>query len=71
MGETMELPKINLQFEASEWMALCELAQKNRTDVSSIIKIGALLLLEADRRGVFRLVSIGEAPRLLLPKGVN
>jgi hypothetical protein len=67
----MELPKINLQFEASEYMALCELAQKNRTDVGSIIKIGALLLLEADRRGIFRLVPIDQAAQLLLPKGAH
>jgi len=47
--------KIDLNFDASEWFALQELARKHRTDVGSILRIGGVMLLEADRRGQFKI----------------
>jgi len=58
--------KLDLTFEASEWMAICELAQKHKTTPGAILRIGAVLLLEADRRGGFKLMA-ANAPQLLPP----
>lgn len=48
---------IQLNFEASEYIALCELAQKLHTDVGSVLRIGGMLAIEADRRGLLKIAA--------------
>jgi len=57
--------KIRLTFEASELMALHELARKHGTDVGTILRIGGLALLDADRRGLFKIEQMQQS--LLTP----
>lgn len=49
-------PNLNFQFDQSEYIALCELARKLGTDLASVLRMGGLLLLEADKRGLMHTV---------------
>jgi hypothetical protein len=49
----MDAGHIKLNFEASEWFALQEMARKYGTDVGSILRIAGVAVLEAERRGQF------------------
>jgi hypothetical protein len=44
---------INLNFDASEYLALQEMARKYGTDVGSLLRIAGVALLEAERTGRF------------------
>jgi hypothetical protein len=51
----MDAGHIKLNFEASEWFALQEMARKYGTDVGSILRIAGVAVLEAERRGNFKI----------------
>lgn len=50
-GANITAGNIDLQFEASEWFAILELARKYHTTAGAVLRIGAVALLDADRRG--------------------
>lgn len=57
--------KLNLPFDASEWIALCEIAQKHGTTIDSLLRIGAMLVIEADRRGAFQIIAKTSAAKVI------
>jgi hypothetical protein len=52
---------LELNFEASEWDRLQEMARKYGTDVGSLLRIAGVALLEADRAGKFTIARAVDA----------
>lgn len=57
--------KVDLQFDASEWIALCQIAQKHGSTVGSLLRIGGVLVIEADRRGAFEIIAKTSAAKVI------
>lgn len=67
----MEAPKVNLQFELSELLALQQLARKYSTDLGGLLRVSALAMLELDRRGALQMNRVAEGITKHLSGGVN
>jgi len=61
----MEGPKVRLVFEASELIALAELAKKWNTDIGSILRMGGRVILNAERQGLIKINDPNETVRML------
>lgn len=65
----METPHVHLRFELSELLALQQLAWKFNTDIGTLLRIGALALLEADRGGTLKIEKAMQAIDSFIPGG--
>ena len=58
-------PPIRFNFDAGEYMRLCEIAQKLGVDVGTVLRIGGQMLIEAERRGLLTLQSVGDPGQVI------
>jgi len=68
VGEDVRAGNMRLTFEAGELFALLEMAKKYNTDPGSLLRIGGLLVVEADRLGLFKFSDPGSTAAALLGK---
>lgn len=65
----MQGPNIRFSFAPEEYMALATLAQKWGTDIGTVLRVGGMMVLEADQRGLLKLQDPTATMRAVLGKG--